>query len=995
MALNYQDVIRDVHDPVNHALQISGTIQAAGQATVSLLGTPTVMVGTPTLFAVVNTSAAGVGNSIVTINPRVDYIGLMSVSGNVNISNPTLYAVVNTSAAGVGNSIVTVANPDFGINAGVNSIGFATVNQVNQPALVASSANIGSVSILGGVLNTVSAVTDITNPIAIKGNVTLSDSKGFIGLTSIQGNVNLNAGINNIGFATVAVSTPTLYAVVNTGAVGTTNSMVTINPRTDYFGLVSVSGNVAVSSLPALTAGAAFVGIVTVANPSSFTGNVTLDAGSLTGIKGNVTLSGPLPTGTLNIGSVSILGGTVGVSSIPALAAGVNSIGFASVTPVMAWPDPKTYIGLVTITGSLAAASGNVTITDGKTFIGSVSVTGNVGLNAGVAGIGFATVNVVNQPALVASSAFIGLVTVANTVPVTGTFWQATQPVSGTVAATQSGTWDEVGINDSGNSITVDNAQLSVVGTGTEAAAMRVTIASDSTGVLSVDDNGGVLTVDGTVTADLGATDNAVLDAIAASTAAIETAVEGTLTVTGGGGGTEYTEDVATANPIVGTATMIERDDVLSAVTPIEGDNIGLRGTAEGALWTQDFNSDAILADTTAIKTAVEALDNAISGSEMQVDVVSSALPTGASTLAEQQSQTTHLATVAGDTTSIQTAVELIDDTVATLGTTTYTEAATKGLIIGAVRRDADTTLADTTNEVTALQVDAAGRLKVEAFSGETLPVSLTSTTVTGTVAVTQSGTWDEVGINDSGNSITVDYATTGSGTATGALRVELPTNGTGVVGLNAGTNAIGKLAANSGVDIGDVDVTSSALPTGASTLAEQQTQTTALQLIDNSIYIDDADWTADTSSHTLVGGVTQATPSANTDGDVTPLITNALRELRVAVPESDLATAATTHVKKYYTNAGAVTDGIIWSSAAGKRWYVTDIFINVSAAATVTLEDDLTAGDAVVWKAELAANSGWSHHFGTPLFSGEDAADLLVTTTAGNVYITVTGYEI
>lgn len=42
-------------------------------------------------------------------------------------------------------------------------------------------------------------------------------------------------------------------------------------------------------------------------------------------------------------------------------------------------------------------------------------------------------------------------------------------------------------------------APLSVVGTGTEAAAMRVTIATDSTGVLSVDDNGGALTVDGTV----------------------------------------------------------------------------------------------------------------------------------------------------------------------------------------------------------------------------------------------------------------------------------------------------------------------------------------------------------------------------------------------------------------------------------------------------------------------------------------------------------------
>lgn len=42
-------------------------------------------------------------------------------------------------------------------------------------------------------------------------------------------------------------------------------------------------------------------------------------------------------------------------------------------------------------------------------------------------------------------------------------------------------------------------APLNVVGGGTEAAALRVTLASDSTGVLSIDDNGGSLTVDGTV----------------------------------------------------------------------------------------------------------------------------------------------------------------------------------------------------------------------------------------------------------------------------------------------------------------------------------------------------------------------------------------------------------------------------------------------------------------------------------------------------------------
>lgn len=44
-----------------------------------------------------------------------------------------------------------------------------------------------------------------------------------------------------------------------------------------------------------------------------------------------------------------------------------------------------------------------------------------------------------------------------------------------------------------------DTGTLAVVGGGTEATAQRVTIASDSTGVLSVDDNGGSLTVDGSV----------------------------------------------------------------------------------------------------------------------------------------------------------------------------------------------------------------------------------------------------------------------------------------------------------------------------------------------------------------------------------------------------------------------------------------------------------------------------------------------------------------
>lgn len=185
---------------------------------------------------------------------------------------------------------------------------------------------------------------------------------------------------------------------------------------------------------------------------------------------------------------------------------------------------------------------------------------------------------------------------------------------------------------------------------------------------------------------------------------------------------------------------------------------------------------------------------------------------------------------------AIQTSVELIDDAVYTDGTGTVT----KGIAI----------LGQDGTNPQAIKTDASGELQVDVLSMPTTavtgtfwqatqPVSFTGSTdvatqttlaainaklVTGTdigdVTINNASGGSAVNIQDGGNTITVDYATTGSGTATGALRVELPTNGTGVIAtvgavtaitnaLPAGTNAIGKLAANSGVDIGDVDVTS------------------------------------------------------------------------------------------------------------------------------------------------------------------------------------------
>lgn len=150
--------------------------------------------------------------------------------------------------------------------------------------------------------------------------------------------------------------------------------------------------------------------------------------------------------------------------------------------------------------------------------------------------------------------------------------------VGGTVAVTQSGTWDEVGINDSGNSITVDNAQLSVVGSGTEAAAMRVTIATDSTGVLSVDDNGGTLTVD-----------NAQLSVVGSGTEATALRVTiasdstGVLSVDDNGGALTV-DGTVTANLAAGTNNIGDVDVLTIAAGTNAIGNVGLVGRTTGGL---------------------------------------------------------------------------------------------------------------------------------------------------------------------------------------------------------------------------------------------------------------------------------------------------------------------------------------------------------------------------------------------------------------------------
>ena len=94
------------------------------------------------------------------------------------------------------------------------------------------------------------------------------------------------------------------------------------------------------------------------------------------------------------------------------------------------------------------------------------------------------------------------------------------------------------------------------------------------------------------------------------------------------------------------------------------------------------------------------------------------------------------------------------------------------------------------------------------------------------------------------------------------------------VAALPAGTNAIGKLAANSGVDIGDVDVTSLNPGTGATDLGKAE---------------DGAHTTGDVGVMGLSVRQDTAAATSGTDGDYQPLITDANGRLHT----NDVSTAA------------------------------------------------------------------------------------------------------
>lgn len=207
---------------------------------------------------------------------------------------------------------------------------------------------------------------------------------------------------------------------------------------------------------------------------------------------------------------------------------------------------------------------------------------------------------------------------------------------------------------------------------------------------LSIDDGGGAITVDGTVTADTeletddldtgAGTDTQAIVGLALAESGGHALVGsanpmpisdngGSLTVDNAGtfavqedgaaltalqliDDVVFSVDDAAGAADAGNNVLAVRDDVLATLTPVDGDYVSLRVSSVGALWTEDVNSDDML-------TALQLIDDAVQ----------------------------------------------VGDAVWTLGDS--------GMAMMAVRDDALTTLSEADGDYTNLRVDSTGALHV------------------------------------------------------------------------------------------------------------------------------------------------------------------------------------------------------------------------------------------------------------------------------------------
>lgn len=395
----------------------------------------------------------------------------------------------------------------------------------------------------------------------------------------------------------------------------------------------------------------------------------------------------------------------------------------------------------------------------------------------------------------------------------------------------------------------------------------------------------------------------------------------GALHVTGGGGGTEYTEDVASANPIVGSAVMMERDDALGGLTPAEGDWASLRCDANGALWTHDDALDAVI-DGAFLNVNLNMAGTDAAAGEGVIDAQTQRV-----TIATDDDGVAHLATIAGDTTNIETAVQLLDNAVY-VDDADWTDNTSSHLLVGGIYQSTPHTVTD--GDVSPFQLDANGKIMVSGVTAcNTGAVVLSSGTVTTVSTVTNLSQLGGVAINMGEGAID-----------TGTQRVTLATDDDGVAHLATIAGAVSTqmqcdvVAALPAGDnnIGNVDIVTVPAPLN---VVGGGTEAAALRVT----------LANDSTGVITVDGTVTADLSATDNAVLDSIVTNTAREVITGAGQAKL------------DHADVTTAQVLVAAVADKKFYITSMILSVAAAGSYWVEDDDAA--QITCKYTLAANGG------------------------------------
>ena len=376
-------------------------------------------------------------------------------------------------------------------------------------------------------------------------------------------------------------------------------------------------------------------------------------------------------------------------------------------------------------------------------------------------------------------------------------------------------------VSDNGGSLTIDNAALSVTGGGTEATALRVTLANDSTGLVSIDDGGGSITIDGTVTANAGTGTMTVTD-------------DGSFTLAANSGVDIGDVDILSVTPGTGATNLGKAEDSAHTTGDVGVMSLGVRKAADGPHSGADGDYEPLQTDENGfLKVNIKA--GAGSGGTASTDDAAFTAGSGSGTpmmgFFTADTVDSGDVGVVGMDANRNLKVSIEADSVGIGGGTQYTEddaaaANPVGNMGMAVRADSLAGVTSTDGDNIALRATNNGELYVKQT--------------------------DAVPVTDNGGSLTVD----------------------GTVTANAGTGTMTvtddgsfTLAANSGVDIGDVDVTSVVPGTGATNLGKA---------------IDSASGATDTGIASLAIRDDALTTLTPIDGDYVPLRVNSTGALHV-----------------------------------------------------------------------------------------------------------------